>query len=129
MKTQVRTSKPTAGERVQKSKRVIHAIKSINTVAEEGRATRRRCEATMAGGIKVSVWSAVGPWPRCWGAGAGGGGGGAAWLLLVVVGCVVCGSGTTGAAAAQGSGSRALNVEKWFLIPRVRPVTRSIAGR
>lgn len=79
------------------------------TVAEEGHARRRRCEATMAGGIKVAVWSAVGPGPGCCGAG----GGGAAWLLLVVAGCVVGCSGTTGAAAAQGPGARALNLEKW----------------
>lgn len=65
----------------------------------------------MAGGIKVAVWSAVGPGPRCWGARSGG----AAWLLLVVAGCVVCASGnTTGAAAVLGPGSRALNLEKWF---------------
>ncbi|ERE90600.1 transmembrane protein [Cricetulus griseus] len=42
----------------------------------------------MAGGIKVDVWSAVGPRPWC----SGTGDGGAAWLLLVVFGCVVCGS-------------------------------------
>lgn len=70
---------------------------------------RRRCEATMAGGIKVDVWSAVGPRPWC----SGTGGGGAAWLLLVVFGCVVCGSGTAPAAAARGAGARALFLEKW----------------
>ncbi|XP_076776637.1 nuclear envelope integral membrane protein 1 isoform X3 [Arvicanthis niloticus] len=46
----------------------------------------------MAGGIKVALWSAVGPGPRCWGPGSGG----AAWLLLVVAGCVVCGSAGIG---------------------------------
>lgn len=76
----------------------------------------------MAGGIKVAVWSAVGPGPRGRGAGVGD----AAWLLLLVAGGVVCGSGTTGTAAAQGPGAKALNLG---FIPRVRPVTRSGAGR
>ncbi|XP_027247984.1 nuclear envelope integral membrane protein 1 isoform X4 [Cricetulus griseus] len=60
----------------------------------------------MAGGIKVDVWSAVGPRPWC----SGTGDGGAAWLLLVVFGCVVCGSGTAPAAAARGAAGIDVNV-------------------
>ncbi|OBS70076.1 hypothetical protein A6R68_01378, partial [Neotoma lepida] len=71
----------------------------------------------MAGGIKVAVWSAVGPGPWCWGTG----GGGVPWLLLVLFGCVVCGSGTSRAAAAWRAGARAFFWEKEVLFPRARP--------
>lgn len=78
----------------------------------------------MAGGIKVALWSAVGPGTRCWGPGSGG----AAWLLLVVAGCVVCGSGTSGAAADQGPGARALNLEKVGSSGGCGPLLRAAQG-
>lgn len=79
----------------------------------------------MAGGLKVAARSAVGPGPWCWGAG----GGGVAWLLFVLFGCVVCGSGTTRAAAAGRAGARAAScLEKWVFISGAR-AARYPAGR
>lgn len=65
--------------------------------------------ATMAGGMKVAVLPAVGSGPWSWRSG----GCGAVWLLLVLSGCLVCGSGTARAAAAEGAGAEGLYLEKW----------------
>lgn len=65
---------------------------------------RRRREATTAGGMKVAVSPAVGAGPWGWRAG-GREGGGVVRLLLIIFGCLACGSGTAGAAAALGAGA------------------------
>jgi hypothetical protein len=53
----------------------------------------------MAGGIKVAVSPAVGPWPWGWETGSCR----AVRLLLVLSGCLVCGSGTIWEAATKGA--------------------------
>lgn len=67
----------------------------------------------MAGGMKVAVSSAVdaGPW------GGGTGCGGTVKLLLLLSGCLVCGSGTTRAAAAKGAGAVGVTLRKVGRVP------------
>lgn len=72
-------------------------VLSVGVSYGEGHVSRRRCEAAMAGGMKVAVSPAVvvGPW--VWGSG----GGGAMRLLLIFSGCLVC-SGIAGQQLPRG---------------------------
>lgn len=80
----------------------------LGLVARERHVRKRRCEATMAGGIKVVVSPAVGLVLWGW----GDGGTGIMRLLLILSGCLLCVSGTTRAPSTKGAGAMVYFFEK-----------------
>lgn len=83
----------------------------LGLVAGERHVRKRRCEATMAGGMKVAESTAVGSGLWDWGAG----GSVIMRLLLVLFGCLFCGSGTTRAPSAKGAVAEGVFFENWSL--------------